>query len=340
MKFNTEITRQISNEFKRIPLLIFKSLLLLYIIGISLIIDYRIICYGLDSSHFFATNYFFYKHIKFGPDVIWTYGPFGFLIKPVNIGHNLDIAIFFQVIVWIIFCSALVYFSLRHRISILQLCSFAFFFSFARGTGLLFDYFLCLFIIFFLSLSFFLEKWKPLYLFALFFSGLLWMIKFDLAFAVLFALALFIVTRYSIDRNEAWKINILTIVLIPFIFVVSYIIYNPSFTDMILYLKGAYHISSGYSLHSFSGKKIELIIAMSFGILYLSFVYFLHKARQVSFFIALVLIGPLFVAFKRGFVRQDTHVATFFSFSLVSLALIFLFTDIRKNIQGNAKQKV
>lgn len=333
-------TLNISYKFKKMLPAIFKSLLLVYIFGIGLILDYRQVCYGLDSSHFFAINYFFNKHIKFGPDVIWTYGPLGFLIKPVNIGHNLDIAIFFQVMVWAIFCSTLAYLSFRRYISVLQLCFFAFFFTFARGTGLLVDYFVCTLIFLFLSLCFFVKKWKSLYIFVLFFSVFLWMVKFDLAFAALSSIIFFIVARYGIDRRDALRINILTVILAPLIFVVYYMIYNPSFADLILYIKGIYYISSGYSLHSLSGKRMELIMALFFGILYLLLIFLLRKTRQASFFIAVVLVGPIFIAFKRGFIRQDTHVFTFFSFSLVSLAIIFLFTDIKKSMHGMVRQKV
>jgi len=332
-------TLNISYKFKKMLLAVFKSLLLVYIFGISLILDYRQICYGLDSSHFFATNYFFNKYIKFGPDVVWTYGPLGFLIKPVNIGHNLDIAIFFQIMVWVIFCSTFIYLTFKRYISVLQLCFFAFFFTFARGADLLFDYFICTSIFLLLSASFFIKKWKYLYIFALFFSVFLWMVKFDLAFATLSALIVFIAVRYGIDKKEAIRINILTLILFPLIFIALYMIYNPSFVDMILYIKGIYYISSGYSLNSLSGKRVELFVLLFFLVLYLLLVFLLRKVRQKSFFIAVILAAPIFVAFKRGFTRQDTHVFTFFSFSLVSLAIIFLFTDIKKIMQGAVKQR-
>lgn len=333
-------TSNINYKLRKILPTVFKLLLLGYIFGISLILDYRQVCYGLDPSHFFATNYFFNQHIKFGPDVVWTYGPLGFLIKPVNIGFNLDIAIFFQVMVWVIFCGTFIYLTSKRYISILQLCFFAFFFTFARGSDLLFDYFTCTVVFLLLSVTFFIKKWGSLYIFALFFAVFLWMVKFDLAFSALSAFLIFIAARYYIDKKEAVRVSILTLLSFPLVFITLYMAHNPSFAGLILYIKGIYYISSGYSFHSLPGEEIELFAALFFLALYLLLALLLRKFKQKSFFIAIILAIPVFLAFKRGFTRQDTHVFTFFSFSLVSLAVIFLFTDFKKIMRGAVKQGV
>ena len=37
---------------------------------------------GLDPSYMWAFNHFFANGIQFGKDVVFTYGPFGFIKKP------------------------------------------------------------------------------------------------------------------------------------------------------------------------------------------------------------------------------------------------------------------
>ena len=44
---------------------------------------------GLDPSSRYALNYFFFKNVQFGKDVIFTYGPLGFLETPQSVGVNL-----------------------------------------------------------------------------------------------------------------------------------------------------------------------------------------------------------------------------------------------------------
>jgi hypothetical protein len=48
---------------------------------------------GPDPSWEFAMNYFFSKNIQHGRDVIFTYGPLGFLLCPKPVGNNLLISV-------------------------------------------------------------------------------------------------------------------------------------------------------------------------------------------------------------------------------------------------------
>jgi hypothetical protein len=51
---------------------------------------------GLDPSWMYALNYFFFKHMQFGKDVLYTYGPLGFLGSPQPLGNNLLFGICFN----------------------------------------------------------------------------------------------------------------------------------------------------------------------------------------------------------------------------------------------------
>jgi len=58
---------------------------------------------GLDPSWLFGINYFFAHSIQFGSEVVFTYGPLGFLSHAVPIGNNFEIALFFWTAVQFIF---------------------------------------------------------------------------------------------------------------------------------------------------------------------------------------------------------------------------------------------
>lgn len=318
------------NRFKKVPLQAFKGILLIYIVFSSLIVDWRVICSGLDASYYFAINYFANHHIIFGRDVIWTYGPLGFLTRPMDIGHNLVAGFLFQVSLWIIFAGLIIYGTLKGLFSMARLCLFIFFFSISKATGISIDYFICFLIFLLLSFSLEEERWRFFYAMALFLAALLWFIKFDVAFFASSAIFSFILVKAFIDRKKALKAAVLAVFFVPLLFVVSYLLYNPSLSGLLLYLRGIYEFAYGYSAASVSGSRIDLDILLFFIGAYASFSYLLFKSRQTSFLILLISILPLFIAFKRGFVRQDTHIFTFFSLSFYLLALIFLFTDVRK----------
>ena len=58
---------------------------------------------GLDGSEIFALNYSFCHNIQFGSQIIFTYGPLGFLWSPTAIGNNLLVAIIFSNIIRFVF---------------------------------------------------------------------------------------------------------------------------------------------------------------------------------------------------------------------------------------------
>jgi hypothetical protein len=58
---------------------------------------------GLDHSWVFGINYFFSNSIRMGTDVIFTYGPLGFLIHAIPLGINYEIALAFWTITHLVF---------------------------------------------------------------------------------------------------------------------------------------------------------------------------------------------------------------------------------------------
>lgn len=63
-------------------------------------VNYTAVVPGLDSSWVFALNHFAHGPELFGRDLVFTYGPLGFLAVPQNIGSNLVLAAAVHIGVW------------------------------------------------------------------------------------------------------------------------------------------------------------------------------------------------------------------------------------------------
>ena len=67
---------------------------------------------GIDYSWIFSINYAFANHFLWGKNLVFTYGPYGFLIFPKNISNNFLFHILYQTI-FTICCSIVVFFFLN-----------------------------------------------------------------------------------------------------------------------------------------------------------------------------------------------------------------------------------
>ena len=75
-------------------------LLLVYTAVMTAPLIFDSIGVGLDPSWRFACNYFAGSSYKFGPDLVFTYGPLGFIFLPENVGSNLLIALVIRLLIW------------------------------------------------------------------------------------------------------------------------------------------------------------------------------------------------------------------------------------------------
>ncbi len=283
---------------------------------------------GIDPSWQYIVNYSFFHHIKF----VFTAGLFGFITTPMNIGSNLDIAVTFRFLVWVCFSGLFLYLALKKSFSLLNLAIFGLTFSLS-GSVLSFDYFLCFLLLIFLSLSFSANRRSFVVLYSLItaLAALLWLIKFTAAVLVASSCILCIGILFFRDTWKALRAFIMTFAGIPILFSGFYMIYRPSFSEMLSYLRSAYEISSGYNIAmSITGERSVLFFALGSIITYVLLVVLLYKNHETpSLFISLMCIPSVFVAFKHGFVRQDGHETVFWAFMTLIVGLIFLFTNFR-----------
>lgn len=322
------------DKLKHILIIFLKIILLSYLALIAFPYRFSPISPGLDPSWIYAINYFFDKHIIFGRDVVWSYGPLGFISMPLNIGYNLDIATIFQLSLWIIFSVLIAYLTFKNYVSLLQL--FLFVILFSGGQALYYfgyigyDYCIAFFILLFLSLAMYMKRWYIYYISALLLCVLVMFIKCSSLLLTGISIVFFIVVTAFVERKKGLRAASLSM-CIPALSIAFYMIYHPSFSSFILYLRGTYELISGYNVAmSLSGNIVEYYLAFAAFVFYFLFMLLLFKVKESSFYLSIMFLGPLFVAFKHGFVRHDTHTMIFFSNLLFMVGLIIFFTDLRK----------
>jgi hypothetical protein len=336
MKISRSPERQVPSPGKRasrIGTVTLKGMLLTFLALISFPYRFAPIDAGLDPSWIFAINYFFDNNFVFGKDVIWTYGPLGFLSYPLDIGANLDIATAFQIFLWAGFLLMMGYLALTNRFSLAGLSIFVALYTCGQAVYYLgyigYDYVILFYVFFLLSFSLVMKRWLLSYSLALFFSGLLLFIKFSSAILSILSLLSFLLAAAFADKGKAIRALCLSLAL-PIFFVLVFMIYHPSFAVLWAYMKGAYQLVVGYSIAmSKPGRNADLVLAFIIAFLFGLFMIILCQKKEKSFYLAGAFIVPMWFSFKHGFVRQDTHVLIFFSTALFLIGLIMLLSNVR-----------
>jgi hypothetical protein len=313
---------------KRVFILTYTILLLGFLILHFFNIDYRPVTGGIDPAWQYIINDAAQKHLEF----IFTAGPYGFLCYPLPVGSNLEIAIMFRLLVWLCFSAFFSYLVATRYFSLENVSVFAF--LLAVGSTLPFDYYLSFLILFLLFFAFSARKWYVSYTLAISLATLLCFIRFSPALIALSSCGAFICLTVFFDRTKAFRALLIMVVGVPVLFSALYLVYNPSFSGMLRFIRGAFEISAEYSVAmSIPGGAIARWLALVVVLTYLMLMGVLSKNKETAFFLAILAIPPMFGAFKHGFVRQNGQVTYFFMFIALVMGLILLFTHLHKRMR-------
>jgi len=287
----------------------------------------------VDGSWNYALNYLPYSSYLFGRDVVFTYGPLGFLIRPQNIGSNLAFGLAFQVAVHVLFTLALCYFLYRARHK-LQVVLFVVLYLAVNmlAYGVLLEYNLSLTLGMLLCISFDsnrILKYGSLALSGLL-AGLLFFTKFSagiIALSMLCACAVIIIFTW---RGRAWKMLIaaggtylVTVTVIAFACM-------HSADNIIQWLAYSLDIANGYGeAMSIEGSGLTLALGLSALVAYLVLVLVLWKQKAHCLYASLLFILPVILVFKHAFCRQDPcH--ELYIFALPAIVCIVILNEIGK----------
>ena len=273
-------------------------------------------------------NYQFHKGI--GKYLAWTGGPFEFLIYPMAIGWNLEVALVFQLAIWIVFFSILSYFIYQQKTPFLQVLMFAVLFPMGAATSENFLFYLGVCLLF---VSSYAKTWYPAYIGFLASIVLALLIKFSMAMSLIGVGSAFIILFYfGNERKKTFHAAMLGMIITPIIFCVLYLSYHPSLQGLFSFFKGSLQIASGYNVAmSFEGRPADLTIATIILLLYALFLIFLGLSlNKEAFRLALCVFPAFFIAFKHGFVRHDAHAIMFLTSVTSLFGLIALFMNISR----------
>ncbi len=281
---------------------------------------------GLDASWVIGVNKAVSDNMQFGPEIAFTFGPLGFLYLPIYIDHNL----WFLSFVFMLFVHFLFFFSLallmfkssanwREYIIVLALVMVPI--HFIRDYELLFSVGIFLYLIISYKLN---SKYEILILsICSLLLAIASLIKSNMAIISLSYILVFLLV--CIFRKEFKKysyICILYIIFVPILWLIS----GQHLNNFPVYLINSYQSSSGYNdAMAFDGPVRQIYIGL-ISVIFISilFLYSLIKRTNSLIIFILLNIGLLFLAFKHGFVRLDSHVYGFFS----SYAIIFIYIYI------------
>jgi hypothetical protein len=306
--------------------------LLVYVVCTAVVVKLHWTGTGLDPSWAVGLNYLHNAGFRHGRDIAFTYGPLSFLTLPMDFGNNLLLGALFQTAAWVAFSVLVVWLVYARRLGLASLALFAFLFYLGIQTFHIFGYagpdiFLAYLAALLLGGALEGRRWYLWYSAAVLAGVLLALIKWSSGLQALSAALAFPVALGVFDRRRALQAACAGILGAPLAFTAAYLLYNPSFADMIRYVRAGLELSAGHSAaQSSGGQNRDLIAALLIAGVYMGLLAGLYLTRQRSFVLGFALLPALFVEFKHSFIRYAGHVDIYFLFVPLTFGLVFLFT--------------
>jgi hypothetical protein len=278
----------------------------------------------LDGSHKFGSNYFPDAGFRYGSDLIFTFGPLGYLVNPENIGNHIVITNVFRGAVWLLL---LIHLILLCRLgingfykSIVLMCAIVSAHTLLLG---LFDYFaiavLLVMVVYMVDQP--LAWLAPVSIVLI--TAILALTKFTAYVLALSSVALLLATRARfpqklVGRRELY-LSLAALIALP----CAFFLHNPSFGALFNYLHGSLELASGYNeAMSIPTGANELFYAVIMGSLFVVGVIYASVKGALNWTVAPILLGYYWLIFKHGFVRADAHVCIAFFFEIVLAAVL------------------
>jgi hypothetical protein len=279
----------------------------------------------LDPSWQAVLEFAAQKRLQFGSEIIFTYGPLGFLFQPYGFGMfpllRSIVALTFSGVV------AFAALNLALRIRGIAKCLFLFWLLLfpspsLPGTELVFVYFIAVFISFVLLDAKYNRSLSKRLL--VFYLCSLALVKFSFFIPILFLLGICVIDRICRQDREG-ALELVACAVISFVFL--WLVLGQSLEGFFQYLRASQQMASGYTeAMSVAPQPRVLKYALRAGVLFLfALVATCAVARQKREIIAPAMIIVLFsfTAWKQGFVRADGHVLMFLYFLPVAYGFLF-----------------
>lgn len=308
---------------------LYGTIAIVYLVYVTFPGYYLSISAGLDNSWAYAINYLPNSSYLVGRDVVFSWGPLGYLLNPQNLVNNIINSMIFLVAMHSLFALSLFYFLYRAKRK-LQVIVFAasyltiyalLYWSLRESSSLLTLGLL-------LGISFDsnkIIKYSSASVCGVV-AGLLLFIKPNLgmgAFAMLIIYAIIVLAK---QRQQSWRILLAGGITYITTVLITALASMKSLSAVIQWFRYSMDIVSGYGeAMSVVGPFIILLLGILSLVIYFALVLILWKQKAQPRYIALIFIVPLLLAFKQSFCRQDIyHQLIFFAFFLAILCVLIL----------------
>lgn len=291
---------------------------------------------GLDPSWHLILNYFSseLKNIRFGEDVIFSYGPLGYLKYPGYFYPNVILSLIFEFLVCI--CTSLLLLALILERKPKNVFLFLLFIP-SSLLAFEFDAYLLLPVLNALAILLLKEplaeisKWLGVV-----FACVYELIKFNDGLMYVALIVVAVVIRYFHDSRSvlAYLYFLLALAISYFLFYSATASFDV--TDWLAYISDKWRVASGYSTYmSSEGDTSWLILSISIltlmiAVVLASFPLLLKRENMVAAGVLLVLSISMFLIYKSCIVRGDRiYIAPFsiYLFLLLLISNIKIFND-------------
>ncbi len=309
-----------------------RALLFAWVILVACPIRYWPVIPGIDETWVFALNYAVAHGLATGRDLVWTTGPLGYLVFPMDIGGNLAKALVFQTAAWALLIAVFADLFFRRRTALRNLAIFSVLFAISAPLYW-FNYMgvenLLIAATLILLLLTRMRGGTLRYLAALVLIGIIPLIKLTGGVIAAGALAGFLLDQVIRLRWKALRDVTLGIVVPLLSAAIAFRLTLPSLEAFQQYLVGSRDIAGEFSAAmSTWGRPVEFLMGIEILILVGALLYLQFRDdRKLTRFYVLLLAVPVMISTKHGFVRQDVHLENFICFAALVMALIALQTD-------------
>jgi hypothetical protein len=283
---------------------------------------------GLDGSWVIGLNLLAQSTFRFGRDVVYSYGPLGYLLAPLPMGANLRHAVLFWVTMHALWAVLLVHLRLRipkHGPFLL----FAAMFTGSIALGLPYEYYLLFLVAFLLAwVPRAAAGWRTAAPLVGGLAAFFCLIKLTLGLAAIL-LALGAGTCWLVqDPKKALRSLSLTLGAFVLVFAGLSAIYLRSLPALRQWLVASAELTRDYNTAMSVVGPVEFLVL---GLLALVVVErLLERPGRARLDLTVIVALSAWFAFKHGFGRQDRHVLPFFPFLLCLIGLLAVFAEDRR----------
>lgn len=283
---------------------------------------------GLDASWRYATNFLPHSQFRYGPDVIFTCGPLGFVNFPEYFENNLAIVFSIRLLVWVFLFSRL-----AARIGRSGEVPWGCFAAVAAAIVghyhlLTFDYLLETAGL--LALIRTRPEDQPFWTSTLplgLLTALAFLGRQTACIVLLLSIGAWYTAWYIRERRTPSLASWLRLGCMAIAPLVAYLLYNASLSGLWAYVTGSIQEMSGYSVAmSLPGfpEKLDYIRLPALVALWIGFGVCAVWRRWLRVEIFGCLLAAFYLGLRHGMVRSDAHVLYTYGFAIVLMGLLLL----------------